>query len=154
MAFQLKDLSEQNEVRSGDIEFEAEMPSNMRVLLGRFFMVLEEPKTLPPSREFEYHISLKEKAKPVNVAPYRYAYHQKTEIEKQVNNMLANGLIYPRTSPFSSLILLVKQKDRTYRFCTNYRALNDVTSRIDFSFLPLITCWMSLEDRCSSPNLT
>lgn len=69
---------------------------------------------------------------PINMCPYRYAHFQKAEIKKQVDEMLKLRLIKPSTSPLSSLVLLVKKKDGTWRFCTNYRALNDVTIKDHF----------------------
>lgn len=44
---------------------------------------------------------------------YRYLYFQKTEIEKQVKEMLNSGVIKASVSPYSSPILLVKKKDGT-----------------------------------------
>ncbi|KAL0391249.1 UNVERIFIED_CONTAM: hypothetical protein Scaly_0482000 [Sesamum calycinum] len=42
--------------------------------------------------------------------PYRYAYGQKTEIDKNVKEMLHSGIINPSQSSFASPMLLVKKR--------------------------------------------
>nr|CAN75225.1 hypothetical protein VITISV_035856 [Vitis vinifera] len=105
---------------------------DMQQLIKAFEDIFQEPNQLPPAREVDHRITLKEGTEPVNVRPYRYAYFQKAEIEKQVRDMLQLGLIRASTSPFSSPVLLVKKKDGTWRFCTDYRALNAVTIKDRF----------------------
>lgn len=82
---------------------------------------------LPPSRPSDHHIPLISGAQPVNVRPYRYNPLQKTEIEKQIRDMLKTGIIQHSTSPFASPVLLVKKKDGSWRFCIDYRQLNNIT---------------------------
>ncbi|XP_073266436.1 uncharacterized protein [Populus alba] len=94
--------------------------------------ILKEPTGLPPARGVDHCISLKDGTEPINVRQYRYAYYQKEEIEKQVQEMLNSGLIRHNTNPFSSSVLLVKKKDGTWRFCTDYRALNAATVKDRF----------------------
>ncbi|KAJ8759322.1 hypothetical protein K2173_006842 [Erythroxylum novogranatense] len=105
---------------------------DMQQLLHQFADIYQHLTELPPEREINHRIILKEGSDPVNVHPYRYAYFPKAEIEKQVHDMLKLGLIRTSTSPFSSPVLLVKKKDGSWRFCTDYRALNAVTVRDRF----------------------
>ena len=101
--------------------------SSMWEILQEFSYLFIEPSSLPPTREVDHGIALKEGTKPINVPPYRYAHYQKNEIEKQVQDMLQSGLVQASTSPFSSPVLLVKKKDWNWRFCIDYRALNAST---------------------------
>ncbi|KAJ8749838.1 hypothetical protein K2173_013241 [Erythroxylum novogranatense] len=88
-------------------------------LLHQFADIYQQPNQLPPEREINHHINLKEGTDPINVRPYRYAYFQKAEIEKQVHDMLQLALIRASTNG-------------SWRFCTDYRALNTVTVRDRF----------------------
>ncbi|MCI15895.1 Ty3/gypsy retrotransposon protein, partial [Trifolium medium] len=102
------------------------------LLLRNYQGVFHTPTGLPPPRDQNHEIQLQEGTKPVKVRPYRYPHSQKEQIEKMVQEMLDQGIIKPSNSPFSSPIILVKKKDGSWRFCTDYRALNSVTIKDSF----------------------
>ncbi|KAL1555793.1 hypothetical protein AAHA92_11493 [Salvia divinorum] len=108
-------------------EFPADLPSEVLTVLQGYRSVFDQPRGLPPSRLFDHRIHLLPNTKPVNVRPYRYPYFQKAEIERQVRDMLEQGIIRHSQSPFSSPVLLIRKKDGTFRFCIDYRALNKAT---------------------------
>lgn len=74
---------------------------------------------------------------PVAVHPYRYPAIHKDELERQCHDMLDRGIIRHNTLSFSSLVLLVKKNNGSYRFCVDYRALNARTVRDTFS-IPVV----------------
>ena len=68
-------------------------------------------------------------ARPIKQGSRRLPYHQRREVETNLDAMVKNGVVTPSTSPWSSPIVLVKKKDGTTRFCVDYRKLNDVTRK-------------------------
>ena len=66
-------------------------------------------------------------ANPTRCMPRPVPHHRKIEVDRQLDEMLARGLIKPSQSDWASPILMVKKKDGTLRFCIDYRRLNDVT---------------------------
>lgn len=103
------------------------IPSEMQPLLEEFAELFATPQALPPRRAADHRIPLVAGAQPVKVRPYRYTPQQKTEIEKQVKEMLRNGIIQHSVSPFASPVLLVRKKDGSWRFCVDYHHLNALT---------------------------
>lgn len=83
----------------------------MTELLTEFDTIFVEPRGLPPARVHDHCIHLLPATKPVAVRPYRYAQHQKDELECQCDDMLGQGIIRRSSSAFSTLVLLVKEHD-------------------------------------------
>ncbi|EGT39800.1 hypothetical protein CAEBREN_00607 [Caenorhabditis brenneri] len=69
---------------------------------------------------------------------YRVPIGNQAEVERQVNEMLSMDIIEPSTSTFTSPIVLVKKKDGTFRFTTDFRELNAVTVK-QIYLIPLIS---------------
>lgn len=101
-------------------------------LLSDFAPLFQPPTELPPRRACDHSIPLVAGAQPVFIRPYRYAPQLKTEIERQVNEMLQQGIIQKSNSAFASLVLLVKKKDGSWRFCVDYRHLNAITVKAKY----------------------
>ena len=74
---------------------------------------------------------------PIKQRPRRLPYAYRDEARKQISDMLAQNIIQPSSSPWSSPIVLVRKKDGQLRFCVDYRKLNQIT-RGDCHPLPRI----------------
>ena len=46
------------------------------------------------------------------------------EVKEHLKEMMAAGAIRPSHSPYSSNVVIVRKKDRTIRFCVDFRKLN------------------------------
>jgi hypothetical protein len=106
-------------------------------LLLRFEPLFAEPSGLPPQRHRCHQIRLVPGTPPVAVRPYRYAHHQKQELEQQCAAMLKQGVIRASSSAFAAPVLLVKKSDGSWRFCIDYRALNAITIKDKFP-IPMV----------------
>lgn len=93
------------------------------------------PPRVPPDRGFEHVIELEDGAKPNTTTPYHHPKAYKDEIEKTIRELLDMGFIRPSSSPFASLVVLVKKKDGTLHMCIDYRALNKKTIKNQYPIL-------------------
>ncbi|XP_026417003.1 uncharacterized protein LOC113312466 [Papaver somniferum] len=88
-------------------------------------------------KDLDHKIPLQPNSVPVNLRPYKCPYIQKSVVEQLVQDMLLSGIIQPNNNPFASPILLVKKKDNSWRFCVDYRKLNNITIKDKFP-IPVI----------------
>lgn len=103
------------------------VPVSIQQVVDDFSAVFGEPVGLPPRRNCDHKIPLIPGAQPVNIRPYRHKPDHKDEIDAQIAELLRQGIIQKSSSPFSSLVILVKKKDGTWRLCVDYRHLNALT---------------------------
>ena len=82
------------------------------------------PPSLPPLKNHEHSVILKEGSQPICERPYRYPFYQKSKIEKIFKELLEVGSIRASQSPFSSPVLLVRKANGSWRMCIDYRSLN------------------------------
>ena len=66
-------------------------------------------------------------AKPVRQSLRRMPAAYSHIIDEQIELMLKQGIIEPAVSEWSSNVVLVKKKDQSYRFCIDFRQLNEIS---------------------------
>jgi hypothetical protein len=113
------------------------IPPVLEQLLSDFAELFEEPKGLPPKRLCDHKIPLLPVATPMTLRPYRYNPMQKNEIEKQVAELVRQGVLQYSSSPFASPVLLVKKKGLTWSLCQDFLRLNAMTVKNKY-LLPVI----------------
>ena len=69
---------------------------------------------------------------PVRTRPYKYAPKVKEELDRQVEEMLEQGIIEPSDSVWNSGVVMVPKKNKELRFAIDYRKLNALTRPISF----------------------
>lgn len=93
-------------------------------------------------------------ARPIRLRPRRLPFAKRVAAEQKIKEMVEAGIIEPSNSPWAAPAVLVKKKDGTWRFCVDYRLLNEVTRKDSYP-LPRIddaldhiagSCWFSSLD--------
>ncbi|KAJ9505148.1 hypothetical protein QJQ45_012840 [Haematococcus lacustris] len=101
----------------------------LNALLDEYADVFAPITSLPPERPVGHAIPLVPDARPSVVPQYRMSQDEHAELKKQVQDLLAKGMIEPSSSPFAAPILFVKKKSGELRMCLDYRQLNKITIR-------------------------
>lgn len=124
-------------LQSSNIDIDTSNPNNDH-LLAKYEDEFNKPDNLPSTRKVDHMIQLKQDNGSVNVCPFKYPDTHKEEIERLIDEMLRPGIIKPRVNPFASRMILVKKKDRHWRFCVDYHDLK--TSTVPKKFPILKNC--------------
>ncbi len=74
----------------------------------------------------QHHIQL-DTARPVVMRPRKIPLDRQKVVEAEIDMMLEAGVVRPSKSPFAAEVVLVKKKDGKWRFCVDYRLLNQHT---------------------------
>ena len=87
----------------------------------------DELPGLPPPMDVDFHIELHLGTSPISMTPHRMAPVELQKLKVQIQELLGKGFIRPSTSPWGTLVLFSKKKDKTLRLCIDYKQLNRVT---------------------------
>ncbi|CAB0032497.1 unnamed protein product, partial [Trichogramma brassicae] len=114
------------EVCAGLSELSEEQEAAVRVVVERWLTA--EPGALGLTRLTEHHIDVQ------GASPIKHKMRRMTPAMLQVTHdeiakMLAQGVIEPSASAWSSAPVIVKKADGSNRFCIDYRDLNKVTKK-------------------------
>ena len=77
-------------------------------------------------------------SRPIKQRYYRVSPVMQAHIDKELDEMLKQGIVEPSKSAWSSPIVMVKKKDGSMRMCIDYRKLNAVSKRDSYP-LPQIS---------------
>ena len=69
------------------------------------------------------------------MTPHKMVSAELHELKVQIQELLNKGFIRPSTSPWGTLILFTKKKDKTLRLCIDYQQLNRVTIKNRYPLL-------------------
>ena len=83
-------------------------------------------------------------AAPIRQRPYRTSPKIQAEIDRQIDEMLANNVIEESVSMWQSPVVMVKKKSGDYRFAVDFRRVNQVTKQISFPLPRLETVFDQL----------
>ena len=132
---QMKQLQRTHE----EAKTEGHPPKHIREVLGRYKDVLTNklPQQLLPTKEIDHKIEVIPGSEPPFKEPYRLNQKELLELKKQFNDLLSRGYIRPSKSPHGAPMLFVDKKAGKLHMCTNYKALNKVTIKNNYT-LPQI----------------
>lgn len=112
-----------NDVRVAD-DLNLHQVSEVKELLSMFQDVLTDVPGRTNIIQHTIHLTSQE---PIRSKPYQVPHAMVNSIKNEIQSMLMMGVIEASTSPYASPVVLVEKKDKSIRFCVDYRKLNRIT---------------------------
>jgi len=82
---------------------------------------------MPPERDTKFCVDLIPGTQPISIAPYRLAQPFQEELKKQLDDLLAKGLIQKSVFEWGAPVLFTSKKDLIWHMCIDFRGINKVT---------------------------
>lgn len=111
----------------------SEQKQRVRVLLWEYQDIFIKDDEPPGRTTAIEHRILTKTDEAIKVRPRRMPLAKRQIAEDEVKKMLAQGIIEPSESPYSAPVVLVRKKNGSWRFCVDYRKLNNVTIKDSYS---------------------
>jgi hypothetical protein len=86
----------------------------------------KEAEKLPPHRNYDYNIRLQKGKTPPFGPLYPMSRNELIALKEWLEENLRKGFIRPSSSSAAFSVLFVKKADESFRFCVNYRGLNNI----------------------------
>jgi hypothetical protein len=127
----IKNNHEINVVVSNDVESDKKEKELLDRLLDKYKDIFDDNQTLKPSLLVRHKIRTVDED-PVFTRNYKYPQIYKAQVDKEIEKMLAKGIIRPSKSPYNSPIWVVEKKldasgEKKIRLVVDYRKLNAKT---------------------------
>ncbi|GJP49956.1 hypothetical protein CLOM_g9113, partial [Closterium sp. NIES-68] len=132
----------------------SEPPGKIKELLKEFQDILPDdlPNELPPYRTHQHEIVEEPGSKPTFRAPYRLSPTELTDMKKQIEYLLAKGLIRPSTSPYGAPVLFTRNRTEACACVSTTELLTSRPSRTSIRYHESMTCLTSFGELRYFPN--
>lgn len=97
-------------------------------ILVRYATIFDTSSSTTIRTKVKHTIEI-ENVRPIVQRPYRRTTEQENLIDELCEELHRNKIIRPSQSPWASPVVLQKKKDGSWRFCVDYRKLNEVTRK-------------------------
>ena len=125
--------------QTSEITLTPESSARLQSVLGKFSDLVHDKLT---KTSIMSHSIETGDAPPFRCRQYPFSPALMRELNLELDRMLADGIISPASSPWSSPVLMVRKKTGEYRFCFDGRRLNEVTIQDSYP-LPRIDVLLS-----------
>jgi len=107
-----------------NLQLSAEQRNQVKNLLDEYKEIFSDvPKV---THLIEHKVELTE-SELVKRKPYHIPYKMQEVIDKEIEDMLAMGIIERSEAPYASPLVLMKKPDGNCRVCVNFKNLNKIT---------------------------
>jgi len=105
-------------------ELSEEQQADVRALLVQYTDIFTDVTSITNVSE---HVIQLNSTEPIKGRAYSLPHSLRETLNKEIDNMLATGIIEESTAAYVSPVVMVEKPDRTKRVCVDYRRLNCVT---------------------------